>query len=192
MSPNVYIIAGPNGAGKTTFAQTFLPKFTTCAHFINGDIIAQRLSPSHPDKAAIQAGRLMLEEIRSCEMEKVEFAFESTLSGLTHLRTIARLKRAGYTIHIIYLWLPKVELSLTRVKGRVLRGGHGIPEAVLRRRFSRSITNFRTHFASLADSWQLFDNSFSDPLLVAVFMSRKLAIIDTGRYSEWQGSRGNE
>jgi predicted ABC-type ATPase len=38
-----------------------------------------------------------------------------------------------------------VNVALSRVRDRVLKGGHDVPEAVIRRRFSRSIKNFLTN-----------------------------------------------
>jgi predicted ABC-type ATPase len=57
------IIAGPNGAGKTTFAEEFLPNEADCPIFVNADLIAAGFSPFDPERAAIKAGRLVLEEI---------------------------------------------------------------------------------------------------------------------------------
>jgi predicted ABC-type ATPase len=63
--PNLHIIAGPNGAGKTTFARKFLPQYVECLEFVNADFIAGGLSQFAPERAAIHAGRLMLEQIHS-------------------------------------------------------------------------------------------------------------------------------
>ena len=59
----VIVIARPNGAGKSTFAREFLPNEAACPVFVNADLIAAGLSPFAPEKAAIRAGRLMLEEL---------------------------------------------------------------------------------------------------------------------------------
>jgi len=77
----VVIIAGPNGAGKTTFAQEYLPHEAGCPDFINVDLIAAGLSPFNPDRAALQAGRVMLQEIRRRVRAGESFAFETTLAG---------------------------------------------------------------------------------------------------------------
>jgi predicted ABC-type ATPase len=61
--PNLYIIAGCNGAGKTTASFTVLPEMLDCEEFVNADEIARGLSPLNPDKAAIEAGRIMLSKI---------------------------------------------------------------------------------------------------------------------------------
>jgi predicted ABC-type ATPase len=61
--PNILIVAGPNGAGKTTIARGFLTTEADYRAFINADLIAAGLSPFDPEGAAIQAGRIMLQEI---------------------------------------------------------------------------------------------------------------------------------
>lgn len=103
MSPNVYIIAGPNGAGKTTFAREFLPNYADCRNFINADLIAEGISPFSPETAAVRAGRLMLEEIRFAVNRRVDFGFETTLSGQGHLKLVSQLKKRGYGVHFFYL-----------------------------------------------------------------------------------------
>ena len=65
MSPAVYIIAGPNGAGKTSFAEEFLPLYIDSKRFVNPDLIAKGLSPFAPEAEAFQAGRLVIQQIRS-------------------------------------------------------------------------------------------------------------------------------
>lgn len=142
MSPTVYIIAGPNGAGKTTFAREFLPKYADCKTFINADLIAQSVSPLSPEEVAFSAGRLMIEEINSCVKRGETFGFETTLSGRSYMALIRHLKKRAYEVHFFFLWIPTVRLALTRVRTRVLEGGHDVPESVVRRRFDRSIRNF--------------------------------------------------
>lgn len=45
-------------------------------------------------------------------------------------------------------------------------GGHDIPEAVVRRRFSRSWANFRGLYREVADEWQVYGSSVCPPLLM--------------------------
>jgi predicted ABC-type ATPase len=184
MQPNVYIIAGPNGAGKTTFAQEFLPHYADCAIFINADLIAQGVSPFSPDAAAFRAARLMLGEIALYARRRADFGFETTLAGHGHLKLIRDLKKVGYQSHIFYLWVPRVELALDRVRVRVLKGGHDVPDTVVRRRFERSIRNFLVKYRLLAESWTLFDNSGETPKIVASETGSKLSIIVSDSYRD--------
>ena len=164
--PTAYIISGPNGAGKTTFALEFLPKIAGCPNFINFDLLARGLSPLNPEAAANEAGRLFMRKIRAHISSRSDFGFETTLSGTTYVRLIHDMIREGYAIRLYYLWLPTVQLALKRISDRVRRGGHAIPEDVVKRRFGKSISNFYRRYLPLANYCALFDNSSANPVLV--------------------------
>ena len=165
--PSVYIIAGPNGAGKTTFARTFLPQYAGCVEFLNADMIAAGLSPFAPDRYGLQAGRILLERMKELVEQKHEFAFETTLSGRTYVRILRDMKDAGYAVHMVYVWVSNVDLSLERIATRVRSGGHDIPDDVARRRFTKSLRNFFHVYMPLLDSWRIVDNSGSSPRIIA-------------------------
>ena len=153
----IIMIAGPNGAGKTTFARAYLPYEPACPIFVNADLIAEGLSPLAPEAAAFRAGRLMLEEIDRHASQGRSFAFETTLAGLGYVRRIRRWRSEGYEVKLIYLPLATPEEAVLRVERRVAQRGHGIPEAVVRRRFGRSVANFRNVYRDLVNSWQVVD-----------------------------------
>jgi predicted ABC-type ATPase len=165
-SPRCIIIAGPNGAGKTTFAQEFLPHDVGIMHFVNADLIASGLSPLRPELAAIAAGRLFLVELNRLASLRVDFAFETTLSGLGYLKHLRRWKSAGYNIQIIFLYLSSPRLALRRIAARVKQGGHNVPRADVMRRFARGWHNFQTAYRPLADTWAVYDNSGTTPRLL--------------------------
>lgn len=176
--PNLYIIAGPNGAGKTTFARKFLPDYVKCLEFINADLIAGGLSPFVPERAAIRAGRIMVEQIQSLSAQRRDFGFETTLSGKTYAKLFQDLRRKGYRTHLFFLWLASADLAIERIAERVRQGGHYIPDAVVRRRFDKGLFNFFHLYQPLFDSWTIFDNSKDTPKLIAFKESGKLCIID--------------
>ena len=162
----VIIIAGPNGAGKTTFALEYLPYEPACPIFVNADLIAAGLSPLQPEAALFQAGRLMLQEIDDHASHGRSFAFETTLAGLGYVRRIHRWREKGYVVKLIYLPLATPEEAIKRVEQRVKQGGHGIPEAVIRRRFDRSLRNFRSVYRHRVDVWQVLDRRGHDLVVV--------------------------
>lgn len=182
--PQLYIIAGPNGAGKTTFAKKFLPQYASCNNFVNADLIAGGLSPFSPHSAAIKAGKLLLGEIHNLAGKKLDFAFETTLSGKTHASFLREQRARGYSIHLFFLWIPSVELAIGRIKDRVASGGHDVEDADVRRRFSRSISNLFNIYRPLLDSWYLFDNSTDIPRLIAKEKSGHLAAIDADLFTK--------
>jgi len=165
-SPRCIIIAGPNGAGKTTFAREFLAKEADVVHFVNPDLIASGLSPLRPKLAAIAAGRLFLRELDRLAKGNKDFAFESTLSGLSYAGRLKRWRRAGRRIEIVYPRISSPRLALRRIAARVKQGGHNVLRADVLRRFTRSWNNFESHYRLLADVWSVYDNSEATPRLL--------------------------
>ncbi len=164
--PRIIIIAGPNGAGKTTFAREFLPQEAGCPVFVNADLIAAGLSPFAPERAAIQAGRLMLEAIAQHVANQESFAFETTLSGRAYARQIPQWRQLGYRVELFFLSLPSADMAVQRVAERVRQGGHDIPEAMIRRRFDAGRRLFLDLYQPLVNQWALYDNSGDTPLLM--------------------------
>ena len=115
----------------------------------------------------MRAGRLLLEEIRRLASRRSDFGFETTLSGVTYVSFLRRLKAQGYRIQLFFLWIPTVEMALARIADRVRRGGHDIPEQVVRRRFHKGIQHLFKLYRPLLDLWMLFDNSGTEPRLIA-------------------------
>ncbi len=163
----IIIIAGPNGAGKTTFAEEFLPNEADCPIFVNADLIAAGLAPFDPDRMAIKAGRLMLEEIFDHVRRHDTFAFETTLSGRTYARHIPEWRKKGYAIKLFFLRLASPELAIARVRQRVKAGGHNVPEETIRRRFKAGIHNLEELYKPIVDEWVVYDNSSGMPILIA-------------------------
>lgn len=158
VKPTCWIIAGPNGAGKTTFALRYLPAFANCRRFVNADLIAAGLSPLAPELELAQASRLFLKEIEQLVALGEDFAFETTLSGRSYLRTIDQLRTRGWKVNLIYLALSSLAVSRMRVAERVSHGGHNVPERDLRRRFPRSLRNLLDEFSVRADETFCFLN----------------------------------
>ncbi len=135
-------------------------------HFVNADLIASGLSPLRPEVAAVAAGRLFLKELDRLAKARLDFAFESTLSGLVYLSRLKRWKAAGYRIEIVYLRLPSARLALRRIAARVKQGGHNVPRADVLRRFNRSWNNFEKFYRLFADAWSVYDNSGRNPRIL--------------------------
>lgn len=158
-TPQAVVIAGPNGAGKTSSAPDLLQEAVGIDAFVNADVIAQGLAAFSPESAAFMAGRIMLRRIGELTRAREDFAFESTLAGRSAHRLLTGLVGVGYDVHIFYLWLPSPDLAVARVRRRVEAGGHDVPEAVIRRRFWKSLVNFDLLYRPVATTWRLYDAS---------------------------------
>jgi len=175
--PVCWVIAGPNGAGKTTFALKHLPA-VNCQNFVNADLIASGLSPLEPGRELVSASRLFLNEMNDYIAKRESFGFETTLSGRGHLRRVKQLIADGWDVKLIYLALPDVDLSLQRVKERVVHGGHSVPEGIIIRRYPRSLHNLFECYTYAVSSTHCYMNSGVEPVPVFVQESGQLEILD--------------
>lgn len=156
--PEIIVVGGPNGAGKTTTAARILPHGLYEGQFLNADFMARAISPHDPASAAIEAGRMMLGRMRQFREEHKSFSLESTLASLGIARFLSEAKADGYIVRLGYVSVPSPDLAVHRVAQRVLRGGHDIPEPVIRRRYWRSLVNFERLYRPLCDAWTLYDH----------------------------------
>ena len=173
----VYIIGGCNGSGKTTTAKQILPYFLNVYEYVNADEIASGISPFRPETVAIQAGKLMLKRVKYLANSQLDFAFETTLSGLNYLRFLRECQKLNYNINLIYFWLKSPQLALARVKQRVASGGHNIPEDVIIRRYYRGQKNLIESYLPLCDTWIIYDNSNFPTQLIATYTSEQKTTI---------------
>jgi predicted ABC-type ATPase len=182
-----YIVAGPNGAGKTTFATEFLPLYANCRNFINPDLLARAYSPFDPDAGMLRAGRAVLERIAEFSGARKDFAFETTLSGRGYVPLLREMKKAGFRLHMFYLWIPGPELALLRIRYRVESGGHNVPERDVRRRFPRTLSNLFRLYRPLLDTLHFFDNSSDTPRLIFKDEAGQTTVNDAALYKQLRG-----
>ena len=167
MQKNLYIISGCNGAGKTTASYTVLPEILECREFVNADEIARGLSPFNAAGVAIEAGKLMLQRIEELLRDNATFAIETTLATRSYINLVKRAHAQSYRVNLLYFWLSSPELAMKRVAERVSKGGHDIPEEIIRRRYTAGINNLFKLFVPVVDYWAVYDNSLADRAKIA-------------------------
>lgn len=172
--PRLYIISGCNGAGKTTASYTLLPELLECSEFVNSDEFAKYLEPFKPELAKVRASRFMLQKINYLLGQNADFAIETTLATRSLLKITQRAQDQGYTVTVLYFWLNSPELAIQRVRDRVEKGGHNIPEEIIRRRYSTGIMYFFRDYSKICDRWILADNSLIPFKVVAEGKKEKI------------------
>ena len=175
--PSLVVVAGSNGSGKSTL--TRIENFRN-SEIIDPDAIARDMRARATDRVEIAAAREALQRQRATVAAGRSFVVETTLAGQGTLRLMRAAQRAGYTISLHYVCLASPDQSVRRVRNRVARGGHDVPEDDIRRRFTRSLANLPLATA-LADEAQLHDNSQSrEP-------HRNVAVVNAAR--RWTAER---
>ena len=177
------MLAGVNGAGKSSIAGAAFRD--TGGDYFNPDEAARALRAAHPaltqhdaNAAAWQHGRRLLERAIA---ERLDFAFETTLGASTIPRLLEAAAQGGAEVLIWYAGLDTPERHIERVRARVRRGGHDIPEADIRRRFENSRLNLIHLMAHLA-ALRVYDNSVeADPAKGAEPRPRLVLHLERGK-----------
>ena len=152
--PQCIIIAGPNGAGKTTTAMALAGDRHRVRRIVNPDVIAGGLSGT-PELSAVEAGKIALRAQERYVGERLDFALETTLSGRRWDRLLQRLDDARFQTTLYYLWLDTPELAVARVRTRVMKGGHGVSEDDVRRRYGAGLVNLLDVVSPRVEAWHV-------------------------------------
>lgn len=163
--PCIYVLAGTNGAGKSSIGGSAFREHGS--DYFNPDEAARRLRVGNPklsqaeaNSAAWHHGRHLLER---AVKERLNFNFETTLGGNSITKLLEQALQRQIEVRIWYIGLDNVEKHMARVKARVKRGGHDIPESDIRKRFDQSRLNLIRLLPHLTEL-RVYDNSVeADP-----------------------------
>ncbi len=178
LPPTLTIYAGINGAGKSTLYQ-----FHQIANEPN---LGERVCP---DELLVQAGgdwtnqadvfasgRAALLKLKSCIKNKISFNWETTLVTDYVLDKIKQVKELGYDVIVNFIGVENIEQSFSRIRNRVKRGGHGVPEETVRYRFHHQYDKIGEMF-DLVDSAVFYDNS-DTMQVVGAYYDKQLEFFD--------------
>ena len=168
------------------------------ADYFNPDEAARRILSANPaitqeqaNSAAWSEGKRLLEHAIE---ERWDFAFETTLGGDTIAALLEKALLGGLEVRVWYVGLESPELHIARVRSRVKRGGHDIPETKIRERYSRSHWNLIRLLPKLTEVF-IYDNSEeADPhsgsapqpkLILHSLRGKCVAMCDLLRAANW-------
>lgn len=164
--PTFWIIAGPNGSGKSSlYTNTEIEAFDQSIWIINPDLLTERIR---------QVEKLSLEQANLEAVIRIEawletsinahqtVGVETVLSTDKYRRLVSAAKTKQFEFRLIYVVLSSPDLNVERVRLRVKKGGHDVPEAKIRERWFKSIRQL-PWFLDQADRAWLFDNSGAAP-----------------------------
>jgi predicted ABC-type ATPase len=168
--PILWIVAGPNGSGKSTLYDTALIEdFGRSVWIINPDLLTARIVRQEAVET-VEANREAVERIMVWLHGSLRayqtVGVETVLSTEKYRPLVLEARRVGFEIRLIYVMLRSPDLNVARVRLRVRRGGHDVAEDKVVARYHRSLGQL-PWFIDAADRAYLFDNSGSEPRLVA-------------------------
>ena len=179
--PRLWIIAGPNGSGKSSaYGRGDVLGLDGSVWIINPDLLTARLQDAENLKL-LDANLAAVQRIEKWLDASIEthqtIGVETVLSSPKYRRLVEKAKAHGFEVCFVYVYLNSAELQLRRIKARVAKGGHDVPEDKVRERRIRSFQQMPWFFWKADSAW-VFDNSSEVPELHAqqVKMNSKSAI----------------
>ncbi|HYD43951.1 MAG TPA: AAA family ATPase [Phenylobacterium sp.] len=155
------MIAGPNGSGKTTLTRQIFAEGRGLGEYINPDEIALGLSGGMAERS--RAAQAEADRRRAAALAAGRsFAFETVMSHPSKLDVMREARAQGYEFTLYFVGLNHPYLNIDRVRARVRRGGHDVPEDRILGRYERTMALLPTAF-EIADRAFVFDNTDSEP-----------------------------
>jgi predicted ABC-type ATPase len=168
--PVLVVIAGPNGSGKSSaYKNTEFELEGKTIWIVNPDLLAARISVSEAlayDVANLEAVQRIEKWLNASVSVHKSIGVETVLSTDKYRTLVTSAKAKGFAVWLIYVVLDSVERNIERVKVRVAKGGHDVPEDKIRSRWTNSLMQF-PWFLDQADAAWVYDNSSAQPRLVA-------------------------
>jgi len=152
------IFAGVNGAGKTILYNTVFAEDDALGMRINLDELVRERGDWRDEKLQLEAGKQAVKLVRQYLQGGVSFHQETTLAGKSIFRTIRQAKDAGFEVIMYYVGVNSPEIAKDRVRTRVQKGGHGIDETLIEKRYTVSLGHLKAAIP-LCDKVYVYDNS---------------------------------
>ncbi len=156
----ISVIAGINGAGKSSIAGARIR--SAGGDYFNPDEVARSLMDADRTlsltEANAHAWKIGFEQLSRAIDEELDYTFETTLGGNSICQLLHEAIDQGREVRIFFCGLASPELHIERVAARVARGGHDIPEAKIRERWTGAIHNMLGLIPRCAGV-RVFDNS---------------------------------
>lgn len=190
--PRFWIVAGPNGSGKSTaYGRGDVAGLDGSVWIINPDLLtvrlrdAEGLSLTAANLAAVQRIERWLDT--SIEVHQT-IGVETVLSSAKYRRLVDKAKAHGFEICLVYVFLHSAEMQIERIKARVAKGGHDVPEDKVRSRRERSFEQAGWFFRNSDRAW-IFDNSGAEPALVGWKRGEEARLEGAAPPEIWQSVR---
>jgi len=148
----LYVLGGATGAGKTTWYRYGIEKESISQEmpFINIDVFILR----------------DLDDYLPLLQQKGDLLIESNLSNAEDYDWIDSLRKRGYETVLFFFGTNSAEINKSRIKSRLLEGGHDIAGPIVEQRYYRSLAYLKRKLTDFTEA-TLIDVSGHKPLVMA-------------------------
>lgn len=184
--PRIIVFAGPNGSGKTTITESLKRQAAFPATYINADDIARTELGHMPDlfERNLAAARLAEQRRKQALERGISFACETVLSTPGKLALFQQAKSNGFQVELVFITTCDAEINIARISNRAALGGHSVEPDKVRERYERAM-RLLPSAVELADTFEAFDNSATQPMRVATKRGQTLVPVNADQAPLW-------
>lgn len=185
-APTLWLLVGPNGAGKSTYYEKVVgPHFG--GPFINADRMALERWPDAPFDHSVEAARTANELRGELIAQRKSFATETVFSHPSRLEILRRAGEAGFERWVTWVGVELADLAVARVRERVSRGGHPIPEEKIRARYGRMRALAREAVTTCERGMVVDNSTRTRPLRLVLTFERGTLTFQARDLPQWVG-----
>ena len=166
-TPRLRIFAGPNGSGKSTLKSVI--NDVLLGIYINPDEIEKGIKKdAYLDLSTFKIEARLDEYASVCAdfirqnllKLKISFTFETVMSSDDKIELLNKAQKSGYRTYLYFIATQDPLINISRVKNRVLNGGHDVPKDKIVSRYYRSL-ELLSDAVKYSNRAYIFDNSSS-------------------------------
>jgi predicted ABC-type ATPase len=116
--------------------------------------------------------------------EKVDFTFETVMSHEEKVEFMNKAQSSGFKTYLYFVATDDPEINISRVKNRVLLGGHDVLEEKIRERYIKSI-NLLKEVLKFSDRAYIFDNSGLEHSFIASYSRDERWVLEVNEVPNW-------
>ncbi len=115
---------------------------------------------------------------------RASYTFETVMSSPDKVKLFQRAQERGYRTYLYYIATEDPAINVSRVKERVQKGGHSVPEDKIISRYYRSLDLLidAIHYSNRA---YIFDNSNYHYTWIAEITEGKMLELKVGQAQKW-------
>lgn len=147
---------------------------------LTDNFIVDTQKQSHAYEAALIAAFVRKQLIK----ENRSFSFETVMSHPSKIEEINNAKKEGYKIYTYFVATENANINESRVKNRVVKGGHNVTSDKIYSRYLASLSLLYSAI-QLSDRVYLFDNSEKKQELVLEIYKSEAFKIHSNKIPHW-------
>lgn len=169
---------------KTKAAKSLIEKSNSINHEINFEIIDDLIIDKARNAMSYEASLIGSFIRMLLYKQNRSFSFETVMSHVSKIDELRYAKSKGYRVYLYFICTDDAEINVSRVKDRVVKGGHDVNRKNIIDRYPKTLENLMDAIKQSRRAF-LFDNSGKDKFTLIAETYENQLKIHVNSLPEW-------